>query len=637
MMKSNTDGTSRITPSRRDFIKGSAATGLAAAFSGMLLAGCANDSTPTEEPTQDGDTNPETRTKYNPPVYESDVLVVGGGITGQYAAINAMAQGATVNVVDKGPWGHSGTSGINWGHDMQSAEYGPDDGSLIASYLPLIMCGMPDQDLMLAACKANVESKPNVDCERMGMILERVPGDGTVKGTSPGVVFTLNHGCYGRYFAQRSRRLGVGVFDRTRVIELLYAEDGSVAGAVAISVTTGQPSVFRAKKTIVATGSYGWLAGNNGLYPYSMCGPENVGDGHAMLIRAGISMRDMEQLPCDFVQWTPMGIRQGMGALGASIVNHWMVYDKDYKRITEQWDGNDAFSNAEFMQACFGAIHQGRGTENGGIYIETSTLEDPANDKYYRMQRSDERRLGYELPQFVEAVGEQWENAAYPFTVSSSCETEIPGLYFASAALGTWNGSAYFACMATGYMAGVDAGKKAKTVSKTPSISWDAVNGTLDEAYGLLENESDAGIRSTKVCQNVQETYWAGLSPFRNASGIQATLAELDRIESEDLPKMVVPSKSRQFNLDWQRALDIKSMLTVARGTGHAALAREETRGAHCRTDFPKPDNANWMVNTKVHFADGQWTTELIPVNDSITPKDVMSSAILEIGLEYEH
>ena len=404
---------------------------------------------------------------------------------------------------------------------------------------------------------------------------------------------------------------------------------------MAIDVRSGSPVVFRAKKTILATGSYACIAGDNGLYPYSMTGPENTGDGHAMLINAGVAMRDMEQLPCDFVQWTPLGTRQGMGTLGASIVNHWMVYDKDHKRVTEQWDDNPMFSNADFMQACFGAIHQGRGTENGGIYIETSTLEEPSNDRYYRTQREAERRLGYELPEFCEAVGEQWESAAFPFTVSETCETEISGLYFASAAPGTWNGCAYIGCITTGYLAGKGAGSTASTVETAPAILWDQVDTALNEAYALLSANPANGIRSSDVCQSVKDAYWSGLSPFRNEEGIQGTLNELDRIEAEDLPKMVIPSKSRQLNSDWQRALDIKSLITCARGTGHAALMRKETRGAHCRTDYPKPDNANWMVNTKVQCVDGEWSTELVDIDDSLVPKDTLIASVLEIGLEY--
>jgi succinate dehydrogenase / fumarate reductase flavoprotein subunit len=107
---------------------------------------------------------------------------------------------------------------------------------------------------------------------------------------------------------------------------------------------------------------------------------------------------------------------------------------------------------------------------------------------------------------------------------------------------------------------------------------------------------------------------------IRNEEGITNALNELARIEKEDLPKMYIPSKSRQFNTDWQKAIEVSSMLTCAKGTGYAALERKETRGGHCRTDYPEMDNENWLVHVVTSFADGQWTTSIEPIDDSIIP-----------------
>ncbi len=282
--------------SRRSFLKGAVVTGAATALSGVLLGttGCDNESSTAGNTASGGAAAGEGQ--YSPAVYESDVLIVGGGVSGLIAARTAMAAGVSVNVVDKGPWGHSGASGINWGHDMQTGEFGTDDGRAAAETLTMIQCGMPNQTLIYELMKANMELKPNVLAEQMGMIIERNP-DGTVKGApgdasdgipgTAGFTFTLNHGFFSRYYAMHVRNAGARIFDRTRVLNILLAEDGSTAGAVAIDVRSGSPVVFRAKKTILATGSYACIAGDNGLYPYSMTGPENTGDGHAMLINAG--------------------------------------------------------------------------------------------------------------------------------------------------------------------------------------------------------------------------------------------------------------------------------------------------------------------------------------------------------------
>jgi succinate dehydrogenase/fumarate reductase flavoprotein subunit len=626
---------------RRDFLKGVAITGTAVAATSVTanLTGCmaeGNDATadlgtPAGSEKVTGD--------YQVSVTESDVLIVGAGLTGLAAARIAIGNGASVTIVDKGPWGHCGTSGINWGHDMSSTEWSADDGTSAIAPIAILNCGMPDQAHLAAMCKGVYEYRPNLLSEQLGGIVERDTEGNPVNMnfTSP---FMPAHGCFPRYWAQDVMRLGAKVFERTRVLNVLLNSEGRAAGAVAIDVKTGDAYVFRAKTTILATGSYVWIAGNNGLYPRTISAPENVGDGHRMLIEAGLAMRDMEQQPVDFVQWDPLPVRQGMGTVGCSIVNHWMACDKDKNRLTEQYDtmgshdGDGLFSNSEFMRVCLGAIHNGRGTEHDGILVDIRDLENPTNDRYYRTKRANEAVLGYELPDFVEACPEQWESAANPFDLGDNCETDIPGLYFATAGNTAWLGACYFAAQANGYLSGIGASKEAKSINAVPDVPWDKVTENLDYAYGVLNAEPAGGIRSVDLLRKVQDTWWQGLSPWRDEAGIQAAFDEFERIENEDLPHVYVPSKSKQYNMDWQKALDLKSLLACGKGTAQAALLRKETRGAHCRTDYPQMGGEEWLQNTKVQFRDGAWNAELVDIDDSLVPKSALMSMILNVGIE---
>ena len=97
---------------------------------------------------------------------------------------------------------------------------------------------------------------------------------------------------------------------------------------------------------------------------------------------------------------------------------------------------------------------------------------------------------------------------------------------------------------------------------------------------------------------------------------------------------MHVASKSRRLNTDWQRALEVKSLIAVTRATAHAALAREESRGHHCRIDFPKMDSTNWLKNTNVQCVDGVWSVELTDIDDSVCPAETVASMMSEYGLE---
>ena len=615
---------------------GTAAAGIgAAALGGVAYAQAA----PSPAEADHAESNDADARGFNPEVYEADVLVIGGGIAGCTAARRAMANGESVIVVDKGPWGHSGTSGINWGHDTETNEWAEDDGS---STLPFwLMCnnGALDQTFALALCQAVHEARPDATTEQLGCILQRT-SDGKVFSQNAPSSFSGDHGAFVRYYALNVRNLGARVFDRTAILDVLLSKDGSAAGAVGIDLVTGSPRVFRAKATVMAMGSFCWISGWNGMSPHTIGGPENTGDGHSILINKGVAMRDMEQEPFDNVQWYPMSLRQGMGAVGGAITNHWMLLDKNHERITaliDQTPEGKYYGNLELMRLCVKTILDGNATENNGFYVDARQYDEETNNRYYRRCRENEwMGLGYELPDFVEVVPEQWETAGRPFEYGTDAQTEIPGLFYAASGQGAWFGMAFFGAYGTGFMAGNGAAAKASEMEVAPEINWEEVNAVLDRAYGLLEVESDDPIRSTVVFREIQEAYWSGLGPIRNADGINATLAELDRIEQEDLPRMNVPSKSRRMNSDWLRAIEAGNLITCARAVAHAALAREETRGAHCRTDFPAIDNENWLKSVKVTLQDGAWNTEVVDLDDSVIDRETLATMLPDFGIDME-
>ena len=562
-------------------------------------------------------------------VYEADVLVIGGGISGLFAAKEAMKGGSSVIIVDKGPFGHSGTSGINWGHDMQSNEHSTDDGS---SYLPISIFlndGMVDQEHDLALAQCVHEARPIATNEQLGNIAERdLNGDPISKNTPAPIV--MDHGCFPRVFAQFARRQGAAIFDRTMITKILLSDKGEAAGAVGINLVTGDAVVFRAKAVVMATGSYAWAYGWTGNTACTIAGPENTGDGHSMFINMGLEMRDMEQLPFDCVQIYPTSTAYGMGTLGMSVVNHQYALNKNGDRYTQMLDDGTQGSNGLFMRLTMREIHEGRGLENGCVLIDTSEIE--SINRYYRRARRRNQRIGYELPDRAELHWEFWENASRPAAVSKTGETAIPGLFYAAAGTQTWNGCGFLGCVGSGYMAGKNAAIKAAGMER-PNVVWSQVQDALSSAYSTLENTPDKGVRSISIFHKIQQTMFDGLSPLRDEKGIQTVIDNLLKIKEKDFPTIMVPSKSRRYNLDWRNALEIPYMWDCVMGTAQAALIRKETRGTHCRTDYPKMDNANWLVNTIVKLDNGQWTAVTRPIVDTIIPAAEVAKMVPEHGL----
>jgi len=619
--------------SRRDFFKTAAAAGATAAAASVVAPAAAVADEAAAAPAEAG--------KYaNADVYEADVLVIGGGISGCVAARRALAKGSSVIVVDKGPWGHSGTSGINWGHDSETNEWSDDDGSGTLVFWLMCHNGIIDQTFALALCQAVHEARPDATAEQLGCILQRTSGDNEVFNKNAVSAFGGNHGTAVRYFALDLKRSGARIFDRTDVLDILTDANGNAAGAVAIDLVTGAPRVFRAKTVVAAMGSFCWISGWNGMGAYTIGSPDNTGDGHAILLRKGIAMRDMEQEPFDNVQWTPMSCRQGMGCVGGAITNHWMLHNKNHERITtiiDQTPAGKYYGNLELMRMCVRTILDGDATENGGFLIPREGYDDESNNRYYRRCRENILAgLGYELPEWIEVVPEQWETAGRPYNYSTTAETDVPGLFYAASGQGAWFGMAFFGAYGSGFMAGDGAAVKAAQMNAAPAINWADVDAALDAAYAKLDSEPADPIRSTEVFRHVQEAYWSGMGPIRNAEGINAAVAELDRIEAEELPRMYVPSKTRRMNSDWQRAIEVPNLITCARAVAAAALAREETRGAHCRTDFPQMDNENWLVATKTQLKDGQMTCEITDLDTSIIDKATLATLLPDWGIDIE-
>lgn len=280
----------------------------------------------------------ESRGRAQAHVHECDVLVVGGGIAGMEAALRVVAQGKTAIIVDKGVFGHSGTSGMNWGHTYQSMEFSPDDDATIAGVIAVMdmVCeGLLNQPYFYHLLKAHKEEKIIQNGLKYGSI-PLYNEDGTVlsrNAVNPQFPVTHDQGFWPRMMAQWCQRNGnvTEIIDNTYVVDILLSEDGRAAGAVAIDMVDGIPHVFRSKATIMATGSYCWITGWNGMGAESMAGKENTGDGIGILLRHGIPMADMEQYCGDASQWTPAGTRQTMGNFNfdASQTPRNMIFDKD--------------------------------------------------------------------------------------------------------------------------------------------------------------------------------------------------------------------------------------------------------------------------------------------------------------------
>ncbi len=585
-----------------------------------------------------------TTKKHQIKMHECDVLVIGGGIAGMEAALRVVSQGKTAIIVDKGVFGHSGTSGMNWGHTYQSMEFSPDDDATIANTIAVMdmVCeGLLNQPYFYNLLKAHKDEKIIQNGLKYGSI-PLYNEDGTVLSrneVSPQFPVSHDQGFWPRMMAQWCQQNGnvTEILDNMYIVDFLLSEDGRAAGAVGIDMIDGIPHVFRAKATIMATGSYCWITGWNGMGAESMAGKENTGDGIAMLLKHGIPMADMEQYCGDASQWTPAGVRQTMGNFNfdASQTPKNMIYDKNMVSWEEMLkDEHPMINMGGSMRIFYGLRLNGRTTENGGCYIDKDCA--PVAPRYFR--RVEERQkalLDYDLPQLIEVVPETWDSAGYPRELSQYSETMIPGMFFAGAAPGALGGMTQIAAQSGGWIAANGAARLADEI-ELPVVNHAQVTEILDKAYSYIERTPEKPIRACKVMRNIQQTYWDRENgPLKDEAKILSIIEELNRIKEEDLPRMWTSDKSYRMNCEWRDCFEAENMLYCALGASYAGLTRKETRGFNMRTDYPNLDNNTGLKNTVVKLdSDGTWTATFEPKFDQIIPSAIIAQMVpTDIGL----
>lgn len=627
--------------SRRSFLKGSALVGAGAATASAFgaLAGCSDA---TNNGGGGGAQVAQTASGISYASHSADVIVVGGGMAGLMAARTAADKGASVILVDKGPVGHSGNSGLLWGQTYVTGELTNDNAQSEVELYVLDVLGVLDQEQAKNVVLAQMESKPRAAIEQSGNVFQRGDDDQVIGLEASYENISVTHGAIYRQTAQYILRRGIPVFDNMMMLDILEDDEGTASGVIAISLKDGSAHIFRGKKTILCTGGYHWAAKSAGS-------PESTGEGHKALLKRGLAFKDMEFPQYDYCAIRPFGYRPDKERdeiqIGVSMpingeVEH-RICNKDKVPILggeAQADGKQVpFQNAMIISAK--EINNGNGSpgdgRGNGLYFSIADIENETNNQSYPSYKGflkySSTNLGYEYPEYVETIANQYSSCGVPQQNPETCESDIPGLYTVFVALSNfssmWNSG-------QAYLAAKDAAAKSADLTMLPGYSVDAVDAVFSEAYSLLNAEHSDGIRATEVHRSIQRAFYEGQDFIKNGESIQAMIDELERIKAEDIPRMVCADKSRAFNGDWRLAMEVESMLTCSLGTAHAALFREETRSPFFRSDFPKMDNENWLCYVWVSMDEqGVWKAEKGPIVDTIVPFEQVAQMCGELDI----
>jgi succinate dehydrogenase/fumarate reductase flavoprotein subunit len=387
------------------------------------------------------------------------------------------------------------------------------------------------------------------------------------------------------------------------VLDLVKDHEGCVGGGVGLDLQTGEPVLFLAKATIVATG------GGSRNYLRSTGPEELTGDGQAMMYRAGAELTDMEfvQFLASSVSHPPTGITPINPVLNLGV---WLL-NSEGQRFMSRWDPLRMEQSTRDLIAVAIAteIIEGRGFQDSdGAYVLCSFKHLP--DQV--LEKSEALKSFYGEKSFIHrAVKEGAVKCLLAchfycggVKINKRCETNVPGLFAAGEVCGgahganRISGNALTEILVEGKVAGKTAAWFAATRDPMDSENTNA-NGLIEKVLGTyMEARSASGSSPLELKKHLQKIADSKLGVVRDEQCLKKAIEEISTIKRE-IPSVHLKSTRRDYNREWLDLLQLENMATTMEMVARSSLVREESRGCHYRRDYPS-SSREWIMNTVV-------------------------------------
>ncbi|MFY9771913.1 MAG: FAD-binding protein, partial [Xanthobacteraceae bacterium] len=551
---------------------------------------------------------------HEPLAIETDVLVIGSGAAGMYAAIEASRGGARVFLADRSLIGRGGatvmaqmTVAAALGEEVPDAPRHHYDDTIAAGR------GLCDETLAQLLCEDAPACIRELDAWGVGWARKDnhitatvAPGHDRPRcvyvdfiNTGPAVSKTLR--------TVMARNKDIRKAGDICIIDLVAGSDGEIAGAVGWHVGSGAPVMITAKATVLATG------GLTRLYRRNSASLNMGGDGYALALRAGTSLIDME-----FVQFFPIGHLAprlvGMDPimwdpfrykLGGRLLNGRM--EEFTSRYGSDEDGKYVLPRDLATFAIFKEVEAGRGSPHGGAYLSFEHCSAAALRAAFGPVIDRLAANAIDLTRMPVEVAPIAHYHMGGVVADAAMQTELPGLFAAGEVVGGANGAnrlsgnAITEALVFGRRAGRSAAAHAKTIARKDLRPVDA-RAALD----LVGAGSGAGrdLNTASMIARLQTIMADEVGPFRTAAKLKRALAEIAALAEELGEPRLAGAVDAGFDLQRLEWFDLRNMLVVARAVAQSALARTESRGAHQREDYPKVLPA-WRRHQRVRLAGG--------------------------------
>jgi succinate dehydrogenase / fumarate reductase, flavoprotein subunit len=580
--------------------------------------------------------------------YKYDVLVVGAGGAGLRAAVEARESGLRVAIICKSLFGKAHTVMAEGGAAASMGNANSNDNWKV-HFRDTMRGGKFLNHFRMAELHAKESPDRIWELEMWGALFDRTK-EGKISQRNFGgheyprlahvgdrtgleLIRTMQQKIVALQQADKrdhgDYESHIKVFAELTITEILK-ENGKIAGAYGYWRESGSEVLFEAPAVIIATGGVGKT------FKITSNSWEGTGDGHALALKAGANLVDME-----FLQFHPTGmvwppsvrgilVTESVRGEGGILTNNKgerfmfkyipdVFKDKyaDNEEEADRWyvdqDNNrrppELLPRDEVARAINTEVKAGRGTEHGGVFLDVSKRISAEIIK---------KRLPSMWHQFYELAGvditkEAMEVGPTCHYVMGGVEVEpdtaaavgVPGLFAAGEVAGGMHGSNRLGgnslsdLLVFGRRAGMGAAAYVKQNS-TASVS----DATVAAAAARIEAPfaRSGGENSYSLHAELQEVTHNLVGIIRTGSELKEAIEKIAEIRKRSAN--VAVSGGRKFNPGFHLAFDLDNMLLVAESTAKSAISREESRGGHTRDDFPGMDSG-WRQSNHIASFDG--------------------------------
>ncbi len=578
-----------------------------------------------------------------------DVIVIGAGGAGLRAAIAAHESGARTAIVCKSLLGKAHTVMAEGGIAAAMGNLWPEDNWRV-HFRDTMRGGKLLNNWRMAQLHAQEAPARVRELEEWGALFDRTK-DGLISQRDFGGHRYARLAHVGdrtglemiRTLQQRAVALGIDVFMECTITDLLRDESAGeprIAGAFGYWRDTGSFVVFGAPAVVLATGGIGKS------YEVTSNSWEYTGDGHALALRAGASLINME-----FVQFHPTGmvwplsvrgllvtesVRGDGGVLRNSAGRRFMfdyipeffkAETADSEEEADRWYEDkknnrrppELLPRDEVARAINAEIKAGRGSPHGGVYLDIASRRSPdyIKKRLPSMYHQFKELAGVDITKEPMEIGPTCHYVMGGVEVDADTQASIvPGLYAAGEVAGGMHGSNRLGgnslsdLLVFGKRAGDAAAEYVSGLGARPTALPAAVQEAQRQDLELFERTG--GENPYTLHQELQQTMNDLVGLIRTASEITEAL---DRIAVlEERAERLTVSGDRRFNPSWHLALDLRNMLLVSECIARAALERKESRGGHTRDDYPLADPEWGKLNLALRLEDSKLTVTQQPL-----------------------